>query len=70
VHDASDRRRVIAAGASAVPCPYCGSADTERSAVFGPFHMSEAYTCRACLSPFSRIKWGNEPAGDGDRRAG
>ena len=55
MHD--ERRNLLAAGGRPVPCPYCGSAKTERAATFGPFHMSESYFCRKCGSPFSRIKW-------------
>ena len=51
------RRAQLAAGGLPAGCPYCGSGDTERAASFGPFHMSETYFCRACRSPFSRIKW-------------
>lgn len=53
----AERRQRLAEGAPPVPCPYCGSARTERAATFGPFHMSESYVCRDCSSPFSRIKW-------------
>jgi hypothetical protein len=56
---ASARRRWIAGHGVAKPCPWCGSSATERSAEFGPFHMSETYVCLACKSPFSRIKWGD-----------
>ncbi len=51
------RRREIAERARPVACPYCGSADTERTAEFGPFHMTEQYHCRGCLSPFSFVRW-------------
>jgi DNA-directed RNA polymerase subunit RPC12/RpoP len=54
------RRRWTAEHGTAVRCPYCDSEQTERSAVFGPFHMSETYSCRDCHSPFSRIKWRRE----------
>jgi len=54
----SARRRWVADHApDARRCPYCGSIRTERSAVFGPFHMSESWSCLDCHSPFSRIKW-------------
>lgn len=55
MHD--ERRKRLSEGAPPASCPYCGSARTERAATFGPFHMSESYFCRACGSPFSRIKW-------------
>jgi len=62
----SERRRWITEHGRATACPHCGSANTERGAEFGPFHMSETYVCRACGSPFSRIKWsGDGPAADG-----
>ena len=57
--DTGRRRDWIAGRGTAIACPYCGSEKTERSAEFGPFHMSESYVCRGCLSPFSRIKWGD-----------
>jgi ring-1,2-phenylacetyl-CoA epoxidase subunit PaaD len=57
------RRQLLAAKGLPVPCPYCGSAATERAASFGPFHMSETYFCGACKSPFSRIKWEDRPSG-------
>jgi DNA-directed RNA polymerase subunit RPC12/RpoP len=62
-----ERRSAIAAGGKAVACPYCGSADTRRTAEFGPFHMTEQYHCLACRSPFSLLKW--EGADDPDPRA-
>jgi ring-1,2-phenylacetyl-CoA epoxidase subunit PaaD len=58
VTDSTERRRNwIAEHGTDVPCPYCSSTHTERSAEFGPFHMSEAFVCLDCRSPFSRIKW-------------
>jgi DNA-directed RNA polymerase subunit RPC12/RpoP len=59
-------REWLASRGEPMDCPYCGSAKTERAAMFGPFHMSETYVCRACGSPFSRIKWnGDGPAANG-----
>ena len=55
------RRELLAREAAPVACPYCGAPETERAAVFGPFHMSETYFCRKCGSPFSRIKWQDRP---------
>ncbi len=43
-------------GVTAVRCPWCGSEDTERIAVAGSQLMSEQFMCRACLSPFERIR--------------
>ncbi len=61
----SARAAWLRSGGTPQECPYCGSTDTRREAVFGPFHMSETYFCRGCGSPFSRIKWREE--GDGNR---
>jgi hypothetical protein len=57
VTNVPSRRESIAARGRALPCPYCGSHDTERTAEFGPFHMTEQYHCRSCKSPFSRMRW-------------
>lgn len=50
-------REWIAAHGAPEPCPYCGSARTERAGAFGAFHMTEPYLCRSCGSPFHRIRW-------------
>lgn len=60
------RRRWTAETAETFACPYCKSERTERSAVFGPFHMSESWACLDCHSPFSRIKWRPEPPPEDD----
>jgi ring-1,2-phenylacetyl-CoA epoxidase subunit PaaD len=39
-----------------VPCPACGSADTERTAVFGSTACKDLYRCRACAEPFEHMK--------------
>jgi ring-1,2-phenylacetyl-CoA epoxidase subunit PaaD len=39
-----------------VPCPACGSADTERTAAFGGTACKDLYRCRACAEPFEHIK--------------
>lgn len=54
------RRTSIAARGCPLPCPYCKSENTERTAEFGPFHMTEQYHCLDCKSPFSRMRWGDE----------
>ncbi|MGH2569767.1 MAG: hypothetical protein ACRDGR_00990 [bacterium] len=51
------RRTWTAAGTEPVRCPWCASSRTERTAAFGPFHMSEGWTCLDCRSPFSRLRW-------------
>lgn len=40
----------------AVVCPWCGSADVERLSAFGPMHLAELWSCRACRSPFERVR--------------
>jgi ring-1,2-phenylacetyl-CoA epoxidase subunit PaaD len=42
--------------ARAVPCPACGSAQTERTAAFGATACKDLYRCRACAEPFEHIK--------------
>jgi len=60
--DDLSRRETIASRAHPLACPYCGSQRTERTAEFGPFHMTEQYHCLACKSPFSKMRW--ESAGE------
>ena len=63
-----ERRGLIASGGRRLVCPYCGSGDTERTAEFGPFHMTEQYHCLSCKSPFALLRWdGDPPAGSGGR---
>ena len=39
-----------------VPCPRCGSADTEEISAFGSTPCKAQYRCRACLEPFDYFK--------------
>jgi 1,2-phenylacetyl-CoA epoxidase catalytic subunit len=39
-----------------VTCVWCGSVDTERLGEFGPGVMTEQWFCRACKSPFERVR--------------
>ncbi len=39
-----------------VTCGWCGAPDVERLSVYGPMHMSEQWFCRACRSPFERVR--------------
>lgn len=39
-----------------VPCPRCGSRDTERVAEFGSTACKALMRCRACLEPFDYFK--------------
>jgi DNA-directed RNA polymerase subunit RPC12/RpoP len=64
--DDLSRRETIAARARVATCPYCGSHQTERTAEFGPFHMTEQYHCLGCKSPFSIMRWEAE-SGSGER---
>jgi ring-1,2-phenylacetyl-CoA epoxidase subunit PaaD len=37
-------------------CPWCGSRDTERIGEWGPQLLTEQWRCRACRTPFERIR--------------
>lgn len=39
-----------------VPCPRCGSADTERLSQFGATACKALYRCRSCREPFEFFK--------------
>jgi len=39
-----------------VACPQCGSAETERTAVFGSTPCKDLRRCRACGEPFEHVK--------------
>lgn len=39
-----------------VPCPRCGSADTERLSAFGATACKALHRCRACREPFEHFK--------------
>jgi ring-1,2-phenylacetyl-CoA epoxidase subunit PaaD len=39
-----------------VPCPHCGSRDTELENAFGPTQCRTIRFCRACRQPFEAIK--------------
>ncbi|MDQ2779123.1 MAG: phenylacetate-CoA oxygenase subunit PaaJ [Pseudomonadota bacterium] len=39
-----------------VPCPRCGSRDTERLSAFGATACKALYRCRACREPFEHFK--------------
>lgn len=38
------------------PCPYCGSAATERDGLFGPTPCRDVRFCRDCQQPFEAFK--------------
>jgi hypothetical protein len=48
--------------AAPVPCPFCGSDETEKQGDFGTSLMVRLHFCRACHTAFEAIKWGD---GDG-----
>lgn len=39
-----------------IPCPYCGSADTEQQGSFGPTPCRTIRYCNACRNPFEGFK--------------
>lgn len=39
-----------------VPCPWCGSDETERDSPFGPTPCRSSWFCRACTQPFEHFK--------------
>ena len=43
-------------GETAIACPRCHSADTERLAEFGSTACKSLYRCRACREPFDAFK--------------
>lgn len=43
-------------GEEQVPCPHCGSADTERISEFGSTACKALWRCRVCVEPFDYFK--------------
>jgi ring-1,2-phenylacetyl-CoA epoxidase subunit PaaD len=41
---------------SEIPCPFCSSTETELASLFGQQLLTVQYYCRACHTPFERIK--------------
>lgn len=39
-----------------VPCPLCGSSDTERTSAFGATACRALHRCRTCSEPFEHMK--------------
>jgi DNA-directed RNA polymerase subunit RPC12/RpoP len=39
-----------------IRCPYCQSVETELFSLFGQQLMTVQYYCRACGTPFERVK--------------
>ncbi len=48
--------RLVRRAAAPVPCPRCGSANTERLAAFGSTACKALYRCLACREPFEHFK--------------
>jgi hypothetical protein len=42
--------------ASSASCPFCGSKETEFFSLFGSQLLTAQYYCRACHTPFERVK--------------
>ena len=40
----------------AIRCPFCNSDDTEILSLFGQLLLTVQYYCRACRTPFERVK--------------
>ena len=47
---------IRAALAAAVPCPWCGSSDTEMRSEFGSTACKAIHVCRSCRQPFDEFK--------------
>jgi ring-1,2-phenylacetyl-CoA epoxidase subunit PaaD len=47
---------LTAAPRAPVPCPRCGSLDTERTAAFGPAACTALFRCATCREPFEQVK--------------
>ena len=47
---------VLDAPARVVPCPRCGSRETEVVSRFGPTACTALRRCRSCLEPFEHVK--------------
>ena len=48
--------RILRRSSAPVPCPRCGSADTEQLSAFGSTACKSLYRCRACREPFEHFK--------------
>ncbi len=46
----------ITVGATAIPCPFCGSMDTQLDSPFGPTRCRMIYYCDACRNTFEHLK--------------
>lgn len=48
--------RIFGRRADAVPCPRCGSSNTERLSAFGSTACKSMYRCVSCREPFEHFK--------------
>ncbi len=48
-------------GRGVVPCPFCGSWETEVFSLFGSSPLTSQHYCRACRTVFERVKWRASP---------
>ncbi len=53
--DASNSKRALF-GETVVPCPHCGSRETERVSEFGSTPCKALYRCTSCREPFDYFK--------------
>lgn len=61
-------RDAASTGHAAIPCPFCGSTETDLMSLFGSSQLTSQYYCRGCRTAFERVKWGTAP-GRVDRTA-
>ena len=54
--EATGSRRALFGEPAALPCPRCGSADTEQISAFGSTACKALWRCRACREPFDAFK--------------
>lgn len=46
----------LTVGATAIPCPFCGSGKTHMDSAFGPTRCRMIYYCDACRNTFEHLK--------------
>lgn len=56
-------------GDQLIRCPFCASAETEPTALFGSLLLLTQHYCRACRSSFERVR-DDDPAGDAGESTG
>ncbi len=49
-------RRARAAQSASVPCPYCGSHETDLRSLYGATACKAIHFCRSCQQPFEEFK--------------